>query len=405
MNIQIKIPRRVFIGTLSGVFLEYFDYTLYGFSAPIIAKLFFPHENPMTELLLAWAVFAISFLVRPIGAIIFGHFADRIGRRIVLMITIFLMSVATLSIGLLPTYEKIGILSPILLILFRILQGLSVSTEYSGCSTYLLEFNRHRKGLLSGIITSASGFGVFAASFLVLLFHNINWRFPFIIAAVLVGLLGFYFRLGLQESPEFLKAAKEKRQVHFPFLILIRKFPRLLFKAIIISAFAGVSIIVIEIYLPSYLHSHFLIAKEKTLEISTYLAWTEACFAIIWGAISDYISQRKTIMISGMLMLIGIFPILKLFHSQEIFFWYGAATLLAIIVAAVDGPIAALLVDTFSTEIRYSGVSISYNVGAALIGGFSPSILILLQEHTVLHQPMGWYLVGISILLLFAIRN
>src|SRR3990167_1305510 len=380
MNIQIKIPRRVFIGTLSGVFLEYFDYTLYGFSAPIIAKLFFPHENPMTELLLAWAVFAISFLVRPIGAIIFGHFADRIGRRIVLMITIFLMSVATLSIGLLPTYEKIGILSPILLILFRILQGLSVSTEYSGCSTYLLEFNRHRKGLLSGIITSASGFGVFAASFLVLLFHNINWRFPFIIAAVLVGLLGFYFRLGLQESPELLKA-------------------------IIISAFAGVSIIVIEIYFPSYLHSHFLIAKEKTLEISTYLAWTEACFAIIWGAISDYISQRKTIMISGMLMLIGIFPILKLFHSQEIFFWYGAATLLAIIVAAVDGPIAALLVDTFSTEIRYSGVSISYNVGAALIGGFSPSILILLQEHTVLHQPMGWYLVGISILLLFAIRN
>lgn len=399
-----KTSYRQLVATLSGVFLEYFDYTLYGFSAPFIAHLFFPAENSLTSLLLIWAVFGISFLVRPFGAIIFGHFADRIGRRSVLMITIVLMSLATIAIGCIPTYEKIGFFAPITLLLCRILQGLAVSTEYSGCSTYLLEFKKSRKGLSSGIITSASGFGMFAASLLVLLFHTINWRIPFIIAGIVVGLLGFYFRIGLQESPEFLEAAAQKKLVRFPFLELIFKTPKLLLKTIIISAFAGVAIITLEIYLPTYLQLNFAIAKKSTLQLSTYLALVEACFAILCGYISDYIGQQKMMMLSGLLMLIGIFPLLQLFNAHNIFFWYISATLLAIIIAAVDGPIAAYLTGCFETKTRYSGVSLSYNLGAALIGGLSPGLLILLQHQTTLLNPLGWYCSAMAILLLLALR-
>jgi len=235
---------------------------------------------------------------------LFGHFADRVGRRHVLIITILLMSLATIAIGFIPTYQKAGVITPVLLILCRILQGLSVSTEYSGCSTYLLEFKKLRRGLFSGIITSASDFGVFGASLLVLLFHSASWRLPFIIAGIIVGILGFYWRLGLQESPDFLLAQKEKKLVRFPIFELVLKTPKLLLKSIIISAFAGVSIIVIEIYLPTYLQTHFLIAKKETLQISTYLALVEACFAILRGGISDYLGQIKTMVISGVLMLV-----------------------------------------------------------------------------------------------------
>lgn len=403
MNSQ-KLSRRLLIGTLSGVFLEYFDYTLYGFSAPFIAHLFFPFKNPGTALLLTWAVFAISFLVRPLGAVIFGHIADRVGRKHVLVFTILLMCLSTIAIGFLPTYQTVGIFAPVFLLLCRILQGISVSTEYSGCSTYLLEFKKTHKGLLSGIITSASGFGVFAASLLVLLFHTINWRYPFIIAGVVVGALGFYLRLGLQETPEFLLSKIENKLVKFPFIEMLKKMPRLLLKMVIVSAFAGVLIIVIEIYLPTYLQNHFHIARHTTLQLSTYLALIEACFAILCGFCSDYIGQTKMMVLSAMLTMIAIFPLMQLFHSSHIYIWYLAATLLALIVAMVDGPIAAYLVDHFPTSVRYSGVSFSYNLGAALIGGFSPSLLILLQNHITQFNIFNWYFVIASCLLLVAMK-
>ncbi len=395
------VPIKIYLSALLGVFMEYVDYTLYGFSAPFIAVSFFPHGQHALDLLFTWAIFAIGFLLRPLGGLIFGHLGDRFGRRSIMTFNILLMSGATITMGLLPTYQRIGLLAPIFLIICRALQGLAVSTEYSGCSVYILEFKKTGQGLISGVITSATGFGVFAASLLVLLFnsHLVHlpmleaWRWPFIFAGVAVGLLGFYFRRNLAESPTFLEAKKRQELVKFPFLYLLQKNKLIFAKNIIISGYVGVAIILTEVYLSSYLQLHYAISKEHALQLSTYLAFLEACFAILWGAFSDCIGKRTTMRIGGLLMLIGIFPLLHLFECSDPVWWFLAGTGIAFSVAAVDGPLAAFLTTSFPTKIRYTGVSLSYNFGAAIIGGMSPTIIEGIQHLFGNSNVFGWYLI------------
>lgn len=401
----MKISFKMLFATLSGVFLEYFDYTLYGFSAPFIAHQFFPAEKPQLELLLTWAVFAISFLVRPLGTILFGHLADRFGRRQILIITIVLMSISTIGIGALPSYHHIGVIAPIALIACRILQGLAVSTEYSGCSTYLMEFIRQRRGLLSGIITSASGFGVFAASLLVLLFNALpahlfwlaNWRWPFIFAGVVVGLLGLLLRLNLTESPEFLQIKQQQQILKVPLWHLLREQPKALLQGIIVSAAVGSAIILIEIYLPTYLQTELHFSEKLALALSTFIALFEACLAIACGLLSDILGKVKTIFIGMVLMLLSIIPCLLLFHVPSTFIWFLAATWLALLVALGDGPIAAFLTQQFNTNVRYSGVSICYNIGAGIFGGFGPSVVLFLQHRFGWQHSFGYYLMTMAL--------
>lgn len=407
----MKPSKKVYLSILLGVFLEYFDYTLYAFSVPYIVVTFFSMNKPENNLIFTWAIFAIGFLLRPIGAFIFGHIADRTGRRFILTFNILLMSISTMAMGLLPGYQQVGVLSPILLIICRILQGLAVSTGYSGCGTYLLEFKKLKQGLTSGIMTSATGFGVFAASLSVLLFNSkfftfpliANWRWLFIVAGFGIGLLGFYLRRDLAESPCFLDAQQEKKLVSFPILPLIKNKKKVFFSSVIISAYAGISIILVEVYLPSYLHIHLGIRKEKALEISTYLALLEAFCAIFWGMCSDYIGTIKVLWIAGLMMIVGIFPLLKLFNQPLSILWFCAATCLAFIVGAVDGPLATLLASNFSTETRYTGVSLSYNLGIAIIGGMSPGLLEFIQSRCEMTKILGWYLTMGAVSMLIAL--
>lgn len=381
--VMSKINKKLYLSVLSGIFLEYFDYTLYGFAISYITQEFFPTENKAIGLMLSWTVFSISFLIRPVGAIVFGHFADRVGRRNILIATIFLMSLATICMGLIPSYTRIGILAPISLLMCRIIQGISVSTEYSGSSTYLLELTTKKHGLNSGILTGASGLGMFVASSLFLLLGS-HWREGFIIAGLVVGVLGLYFRLSIIESPEFLKNKTNEGVANIPFLELVRNYPRLTLTGILASAYTGITIIAIEIYLPNYLETQFGIEKSHALIICTYLILIEVFFAILWGYISDYIGQLRTLLTGGIIMLFFAYPTFALFQSSSMLIWFVAATLLAIFVAAVDGPIAAFLVHSFPTRVRYTGVSVCYNFGAALCGGFSPIVLTILQNQSSL---------------------
>jgi MHS family proline/betaine transporter-like MFS transporter len=383
-----KITKRVLVGTLSGVFLEYFDYTLYGFSATNIARSFFGHTDHTTQLELVWMAFALSFLLRPVGSVLFSHFADKYGRRRILLISILLMSLSTMLIGVIPTYDKVGILAPILLLVCRALQGLSVSTEYSGCSTYLLEFTSHRRGLLSGIITSASGYGIFCASLLVLLFTDLpsnlvliqNWRWPFILAGLIIGVLGSYLRLDLKETPKFLAARRERKLTSFPLITMLKEQPLKVLICVIISSFAGVIIILLEIYLPNYLQSQLGFSKNLALRLSTILALAEAFFAIMWGAFSDRWGRMQTFLIGTIAMGVLIYPSLYLFQLPFSIFYYLAAIILACLIATIDGPMSAYLTASFPTQMRYTGVSVTYNIGVGVIGGLSPVFLTLLQN-------------------------
>ncbi|OGT31287.1 MAG: hypothetical protein A3E87_10275 [Gammaproteobacteria bacterium RIFCSPHIGHO2_12_FULL_35_23] len=407
-NPVLKPPLRIYFATLLGVFLQYFDYALYGFSTPYITRTFFPAKNFSAELILTWGIFAISFLMRPLGAMLFGELADKFGRRKVLPYTILLMSVATIAIGLLPTFNQSGPSASIFLILCLALQGLAVSTEYTGCGTYLLEFNQTRRGLLSGIITGASGIGICIASLMIMLFNSqqfyylggINWRWLFVIGGIVTGFLGVYLRHGLMESPAFLEVKRQHKIVRSSLWYLVTRSPKALIKSILISAYTGIAIIVIEVYLPSYFQTHFGIAKERAFQLASFLAFMEAIFAVFWGAFSDYIGYTKTLIIAGLLMLVGAFPLLLLFSKPLPWLWYFAASILAIIVAAADGPLMAFLTEVFPTEVRYTGVSLSYNLGAAVIGGLSPGILAFLQAHLAIVDLVSWYLIlGATVML------
>ncbi len=391
------MQKQILFSTLVGIFLEYFDYALYGFLTPYISRSFFPFERPELALLLTWSIFAVSFVVRPFGAIVFGHFADKLGRRKVLMLTIILLSLSTIALGLLPTYQKIGILAPLALLFFRVLQGISVSTEYSGCCTYLLEFNRKRQGLFSGIITGVASFGVFSASLLVLIF-NTHWRSPFIIAGIILGILGIYFRLKLPESPAFLKAKKNRKLVQAPVQTLLLKYGKFLLLGIVISTYAGILTIGIEVFLPSYLQSYFSMTHQTAIALSTVLAFLEACLVILFGVLSDIFKAKNIMVLGAILLVLFIYPFMKLFHSPSMTICFLSVAALATLVSTVDGPIGVFLVNCFPTEIRYSGFSLSYSIGAA-IASFSPSLLILLQNRFQI-MVLPFYLGFIALILI-----
>ncbi|PIQ43367.1 MAG: hypothetical protein COV52_02125 [Gammaproteobacteria bacterium CG11_big_fil_rev_8_21_14_0_20_46_22] len=403
---------KTYLALLSGIFLEYFDYTLYGFSAPYIEHVFFPTEKPEIATLMIWGLFAASFIVRPFGALLFGHLADCFGRRKVLTTTLIMMSISTLLIGLLPSYQQLGAFSPFLLLLCRIAQGLSVSTEYSGCSTYLFETFETRRGLVSGLTTSASGFGIFAASTLVLGTNSVlsshalglaAWRWPFILAGLIIGLLGSYLRLSLVESPAFLAIQQAQTISKLPLQALIREKGISLLTTIAICACTGVGIVMIEVYLPTHLQDQWHINKTKALCLASALAFTEACFAIAWGAASDYLGRKNTLSLGALLLLLGLYPVLQLFSTTNPILWLTAVIILACMLSACDGPMAAFLSEQFPTRYRYSGVSLAYSLGAALLGGLSPSLFLLIQAQWQNNFLYCLYIMSAALLMLLAI--
>lgn len=387
-QLKDNTSKKIILGNISGIFLEYFDYTLYGFAASSIAKSFFPPEDPHNALIMTWLVFAIGFLVRPLGALFFGHFADRFGRRRILLTTIILSAIPTLGIGLLPTYSSIGMYSTLLLILLRLVQGFSFSTEYPGASVYLLESKPRRPGLLSGIITAAGSLGIFFASFIIMLFNlpsisqhfppDIAWRIPFILAGLIISILGFYLRKDMPESLEFLKACQQKSLVPFPALQLIKKHWQSLLRMLLVTMYLGVGIYTIMVYNSTFLEERIHLSNQQAEALTTIVSLIEALTAPFFGFISDYFDRTKFLLLTTITAAIVTIPCYSLINSGHFSFILPSLILLIVLIASLDGPMAIYMLEKFPIEVRYSGFSISYNLGAAVIGGLTPFTLSLL---------------------------
>ena len=373
-----------YFAALSGVFLEYFDLAIYSFTATEISKYFFPDGSKLSVITLAWVSFAIAYFLRPFGAVFFGHFADKYGRKNILIVSLLLMSVSTTAIGLLPSYQSIGILAPILLFFFRALQGFAVSTEYTGASTYLLEYTTKNRGLLSGFITSVSGVSVFMASLLLMCIaiqfpdSNNHWRFAFIIGGVATGILGIFSRLKLEETPEFKEYLKYQKQNKVPFLTLIKTMPLALLRVTIISSFVTTMIILITNYLPSYLQQQN-ITKQVSLEVMTILSITEAALAILCGYLAGKFGVKKIYTIGLILVCLFIIPIFIMFYTMQPMYQLVSIILLALFVAIFDGPMALYLVKQYPVNVRYTATSLSYSL-AVIIGSMAPIMVSLLFD-------------------------
>src|ERR1043166_780120 len=380
---QIQLRRAVIASTI-GTAIEWYDFFLYStVTGLVFAKLFFPHSDPWVGTLEAFAIYAVGFVVRPVGAAIFGHYGDRIGRKSTLIATLLLMGLATAAVALVPTYASIGIWGAVILTALRFIQGIGVGGEWGGSVLMSMEWARTDRS--RGFIASWPQFGVpcglFLANLAVLAFSQMSgdqfltwgWRVPFLLSLILVG-VGLYIRLGIFETPVFAKLLAERRIERTPILSVIRRHP----KEIILSALARMAE-----QAPFYIFTAFVFSYGTgTLHVSRDFLLTVVLAASVlsffsipfFGHLSDQIGRKSMYMIGA--VVTGVFGFIYFAMLNT-----GSETLIfiAIILSLVPhdmlyGPQAALIAESFTGRLRYSGSSLGYQLASIIAGGPAPLI-------------------------------
>ncbi|WP_421272870.1 MFS transporter [Aeromonas taiwanensis] len=409
--------KRALIASLTGSSIEWFDYFLYGTAAALVFnKLFFPNFDPMVGLMLSYLSFSLTFFIRPIGGVLFAHIGDRIGRKKTLVITLSLMGGATVLIGCLPTYEQIGIWAPILLISLRVVQGMGIGGEWGGALLLAYEYAPpRRKGLFGSVpqvgVTIGMLLATLAVSLMAMLpeaqFLSWGWRVPFLLSAGLV-FLGLWIRHGLDETPEFKQAKASGNVAKMPLLETLRHH----WREVLIAA--GLKVVETA---PFYIFSTFVVsyavnslAYEKGVALHAVMLGALVATGMIplMGALSDRVG-RKAVYIGGILGLaLFIVPYFMLLDTRA---GWGITLATVIGFGVLWAPITAVLgtlsSEIFATRVRYTGITLGYQLGAALAGGTAPLIATwLLSRYQGDWQPVALYMlvtVGISLVAILAI--
>ena len=398
-----KTPlRRVVMASMIGTTIEWYDFFLYGSAAALVFnKLFFPEFDPLTGTLLAFATYALGFVARPVGGIVFGHFGDRIGRKQLLMLSLVLMGVATVLIGLLPTYAQIGIWAPIALIALRLVQGFAVGGEWGGAVLMAAEHgDAARRGLWASWPQAGVAAGsLLSAGVLALLaqlqseadFLEWGWRIPFLFSAVLV-VVGWYIRNRVAESPMFQKALEEaETPPKLPAMEVLRERPKALVLGAGLRVGENISYYILTAFSLTYLVD--VSGESRGLALNALLIGAAVqFFAIPWfGHLSDRFG-RRWVYAFGAFGLVGwSFAMFPLLASGS-----NTAIVLAIVVGlvlhgAMYGPQAAMIAELFPTRIRYSGASIAYQLTAIFAGSLAPIIAVWMYKEYGSAVPVAIY--------------
>ncbi|MEV8273076.1 MFS transporter [Microbacterium sp. NPDC077184] len=411
-----KDRRRVVFATVVGTTVEWYDFFIYAQAAGLVfAQLFFAPLGETMGIILSFLTVGISFLFRPLGAFLAGHFGDKYGRRIVLVITLILMGVATTLVGLLPTYAAIGVAAPILLIVLRILQGISAGGEWGGAVLMAVEHApKNKRGLFGASPQIGVPIGLLLASGMMALmaviapgdaFLEWGWRVPFLFSIVLI-LVGHYIRRRVEESPVFVELAERKEQTRTPIAQLFRKHALLVIIAALV--FAGnnaVGYMTTGGYIQNYAtNPDGPLALERSDVLLAVTGSAVFWLASTWvaGWISDRIGRRTTYIGGWILQLIGVFTLFPLVNTGEIAVLFTGLAILAIGLGFTYGQQAAYYAELFPASIRFSGVSISYAIGAILGGAFAPTIATALVQATGTTWSVTLYLAGMTVLGLLA---
>ncbi len=408
--------RRVVFATVVGTTVEWYDFFLYASAAGLVfGQLFFAPAGEGFAQILSFITVGISFLFRPLGAFLAGHLGDKYGRRLVLMLTLVLMGVATTLVGLLPTYQAIGFAAPILLIVLRILQGISAGGEWGGAVLMAVEHApKTRRSLFGaspqlgvplGLLLASGMLGLMAIIAPGDAFLEWGWRIPFLLSFVLI-LIGHYVRRRVEESPVFLELSERKEQTRMPIVQLFRKHALLVIIAAMV--FAGnnaVGYMTTGGYIQRYAtdpEGPVGLPTADVLGAVTISAVSWLVFTWIAGWAGDRLGRRNTYIIGWIAQLVGVVLLFPLVNTGSI----GLLTLGLVVLTAglgfTYGPQAALYAELFPASIRFSGVSISYAIGAILGGAFAPTIAQALVQSTGSTDAVTWYLAGMTVLGLLA---
>lgn len=418
---------KIIFSAAAGTMIEWYDFYIYGSLGSIIAPLFYKSDTPLGAVIVFLATFAVGFIVRPFGALVFGRVGDLIGRKYTFLVTMTLMGVCTFIVGILPTYETIGALAGIILIILRILQGLALGGEYGGAATYIAEHAPHgKRGYYTSYIQITATAGLFMSLGVILLTRQIvgedafklwGWRIPFLVSILLVG-VSLYIRSSLAESPLFnrlkAKGAVSKNPLKESFgnpynrrWVILALFGATMGQGVVWYTGQFFALYYLQaIYKVSLVHSNLIVGIAILLATPLF---------IVTGALSDRIG-RKPIMLTGMLLAVLTYiPIYSAMGNYSPFlqdaagaitenanpnyspFMLGILIFIQVVyVTMVYGPIAAFLVELFPTKIRYTSMSLPYHLGNGVFGGLVPLIGLKLIETTGNHLAGLYYPIGVA---------
>jgi len=409
MVVDVKSARKAVVGTSVGNAVEWFDFGIYSYLAATIGQVFFPDVSGSMQLVYSFATFAVAFLVRPIGGVFFGMLGDRLGRKRVLAITLIMMAIATLSIGLIPSYASIGPTAAVLLLIARLVQGFSTGGEYASAMTFIAESTPDRKrGFMSSGLEVGTLVGyIGGASFVTLLTFMLGqetmlawgWRIPFLLSAPL-GLIGIYLRKNLDESPAFeaLEENQEEETDHLTVRDLFRFHWRAMAIGVFIVFFYNVVNYTLLSYMPSHLTSILGYGESKGLFLIVIVMTIMIPMVLIIGFLSDRIGVKKIIQ-GGLIGLILLtIPSFSLIGSGNSFLVFFGLMILAVFSASFQGTMPSLLPSLFFTDVRNGALSITYNISASLFGGTTPLIVSWLISQTSNRMVPGYYVVFSSII-------
>jgi metabolite-proton symporter len=399
-----KTPlRRVVMASLIGTTIEWYDFFLYGSAAALVFNhLFFPTYDPLTGTLLAFATYALGFVARPVGGIVFGHYGDRIGRKRLLMLSLILMGVATVLIGLLPTYAQIGIWAPIALILLRLVQGFAVGGEWGGAVLMAAEHgDAARRGFWASWPQAGVAAGnLLAAGVLALLagvqseadFLAWGWRIPFVLSVVLV-IVGWYIRNRVAESHTFEKALEEaEAPPRLPAMEVFRERPGAVVLGAGLRVGENISYYILTVFSLTFLVD--VAAESRSLALNALLIGAAVQFFAIplFAALSDRIGRRPVYAFGGLGLAAWSFVLFNLLGSGDNLSIIIALVVGLVLHGAMYGPQAAMITELFPTRIRYSGASIAYQLTSIAAGSLAPIIAVWLYKSYDSAMPVAIYL-------------
>lgn len=380
--------RKVIIASVIGTSLEWYDFFIYGTAAALVFnKLFFPEFEPLLGTLLAFTTYAVGFIARPLGGVVFGHFGDKLGRKNVLVVTLLLMGIATFLIGVLPTHDQVGVWAPVLLVSLRFLQGLGLGGEWGGAVLMTLESgDPKRRGLNASWPQIGVPIGLLLANGVLSLmgavtspeaFLSWGWRIPFLLSGLLV-IVGLWIRMTLAESPLFKDVEDSDAKEAAPVVEVLRKYPKQVLLAIGARVGVDVAFYTFVLFITTYIATYLKLPSQFALNAVLIAAAVQVLAIPYFGHLSDKVARRPIYLVGAIGSAIWVFVFFVLLDTGQFALIVLAAVIALVFHAAMYGPQAAFIAEMFPTKVRYTGASMGYQLAGILGGALAPIISVAL---------------------------
>jgi MHS family proline/betaine transporter-like MFS transporter len=398
--------RKAITAGVIGNVLEWYDFGVYGYLVPTISALFFPGGDPVVSLLSTFAVFGVGFVMRPVGSILFGTYGDRHGRRKALSAVIFVMALATFAMGLLPTYAQGGVLAPMLLVVVRLFQGLSAGGEWGGSTSYIVEFAPPtRRGFFGSWQLVGVGGGFLLGSLTAALLNGAlseadrlawGWRLPFLFG-IAVGLVGAYLRWRLDDTPKYTELEEKHAVAEAPLTEALKQYPRETLLGFGVTLHNTVAYYIALIYMGSYMVTIGKLPQITALWIGTGCLALFVALLPLMGWISDQIGRRPLLIFSCAAYIVLGYPFFLMASSGSVALAILAQLLMVVLYVPYAGACPAYYAEIFPTRVRYTALSIGYNIAVAIFGGFAPFIATFLVRETGSNYAPAFYVIAAAV--------